>query len=517
MAVLEETNEFLDSEIRFHDRHRFEIKLDLELSSREKNSYEVETYFFVPKALNIGPHSYSKTNFYNNTQRYIRFKAPKISFKKLIDPQVKISPLNRIKEGASLILSGNKDTKVINSVYNEFKLLGCMIKTELQGYASFFIKDLKELSSRPEGGRDKYSRLTDSLAVFISDFKKLSLKIDSMRLELAHPIVPLKIRDALDFFDEYLSLIAEEAFTYLLSALRDLKHGGREFSEYEKEIVEIIQSQNKFRINNNYYLLEDKLHNEVFVYRRSVLKKFISRVLYLKVETSEMQALPQILFGLAAGLAMLFAVIVTIYAQNRFSLNSLPFVLIIVISYVFKDRIKEWLKILFSRGMIRWISDRNVDILDPLNDKKIGVLKEAFSFISNSSVARNFLRIRNIDNITSINEDGKPERVFKHEKKVVLFPRKILKFHERRKNINDIMRFNIKDFTAHADDSLTEYTYMDNETQELKTAICPRVYHINVIVKYTYAAVGKNKETNFDRIRIVLNQDGILRIEDVKI
>ncbi|MCK5583282.1 MAG: hypothetical protein KAI33_05805, partial [Elusimicrobiales bacterium] len=102
MAVLEEVNDFLDSEIRFHDKQHFEMKLDIELSSPQKNSYKVETYFFIPKALNISPRSYSKADFYNNTQRYIRFKAPKISFKKLIDPQVKISPLNRIKEGASL-------------------------------------------------------------------------------------------------------------------------------------------------------------------------------------------------------------------------------------------------------------------------------------------------------------------------------------------------------------------------------------------------------------------------------
>ena len=63
MAVLEEGNDFLDSEIRFHDKQRFEMKLDIELPSPKKNSYEVETYFFIPKALNIGPRSYSKEDF----------------------------------------------------------------------------------------------------------------------------------------------------------------------------------------------------------------------------------------------------------------------------------------------------------------------------------------------------------------------------------------------------------------------------------------------------------------------
>ena len=142
MAVLEEINDFLDSEIRFHDKQHFEMKLDIELSSPLKNSYKVETYFFIPKALNIGPRSYSKADFYNNTPGHIRFSTPKISLSKLIEPDMEASPFNRIKRKIALILGGNKDAKVVNSVYNEFKLFGCMIKSEIKDYSSFFIKEL---------------------------------------------------------------------------------------------------------------------------------------------------------------------------------------------------------------------------------------------------------------------------------------------------------------------------------------------------------------------------------------
>ncbi|MCK4936317.1 MAG: hypothetical protein KAR84_05635, partial [Elusimicrobiales bacterium] len=194
-----------------------------------------------------------------------------------------------------------------------------------------------------------------------------------------------------------------------------------------------------------------------------------------------------------------------------------PFVFIIVVSYVFKDRIKDWLKVLFSKSMVKWISDRQVEILDPLNNKKIGVLKEAFSFISNSSVPGDISKIRNVDNITSIDEDGKPERIFKHEKKVTIFPGKVLKFHERRKDISDIMRFNISGFTAHADDSFVNHRYLIPESGDVKTAICPRVYHVNVVVKYICQSAGHEEKINYDRIRIILSKDGIARIEDVKI
>jgi hypothetical protein len=514
MAVLEEHNDFLDSEIRFHDKQRFEMKLDIELSSPKKNSYKVETYFFIPKALNIGPRNYCKTDFYNNTQRYMRFKTPKISLLNLINPDIEISPYNRIRKKIALILAGNKDIKIVNSIYNEFKLFGCMIKSELKDYGSFFIKELNEVSTTSRA--ENYLILAKNLMIFIEDSKKVVSKVDALRAELSQPMVPVKIRETFGFFEEYFSLIMEEAFTYLLDAVQ--KTGYTEgFAASEKEMKEIILSQNKFRRDNNYFsFIKDERHNEVFVYRRGILKKFISSVLYLKVEVSERKALSQILFGIAAGLAMLFAVIATIYAQSRFSLNSWPFVFILVVSYIFKDRIKDWLKVLFSRSMVKWISDREVEVLDPLNDKKIGVLKEAFSFISSSAVPGDISKIRNVDNITSIDEDGKPERIFKHEKKVVLFPGKILKFHERRKDMTDIMRFNIGGFTAHADDSIARHRYLEGENGDIETAICPRVYHVNVIVKYVQG-LGQNEKINYDRIRIILSKDGIARIEEVKI
>ena len=515
MAVLEETNDFLDSEIRFHDKQRFEMKLDMELSSPKKNSYKVETYFFIPRALNIGPRSYSKMDFYNNTQRYIRFKVPKMGLLKLIDPDIEFSPFNRIRKKTILILKGNKDIKTVNSVYNEFKLLGCMIKSEFKDYGSFFIRELEKAGSGDSA--EDYLSLAKNLTSFIENSKNLISKIDVLRAQLSQPDMPLKIREAVGFFEEYFSLITEESVTYLLDAVKKPDYGDI-FAECEKEMIGIISSQNKFRRDNNYFsFIKDERHNEVFVYRRGVLKKFISSVLYLKVEISDRNALSQILFGLAAGFAMLFAVITTLYAQSKFSLNSFPFVFIIVLSYIFKDRIKDWLKVFFSKSMVKWISDRQVAILDPMNDEKIGVLKEAFSFISDSSVSDDILKIRNVDNITSIDEDGKPERVFKHEKKVVIFPEKILEFHERLKDISDIMRFNIGCFTAHADDPLARHRYLEPESGSVKTAVCPRVYHINVIVKYTCLSAWQNERISYDRIRIILSKDGILRIEEVKI
>ena len=184
---------------------------------------------------------------------------------------------------------------------------------------------------------------------------------------------------------------------------------------------------------------------------------------------------------------------------------------------IFKDRIKDWLKLLFSRRMTRWIADRKINIRDPQTGQVIGVFKEAFSFLKDGAVPRDISRRRNVDNITAIDEEGKPERVFKYEKEVTLFSHKIFRAHERRKSLNDIMRFNVKDFLIHADDPEVDYLHLDHDSRRLESIQCSRLYHVNMIVKYISSDSAARKRTCYDRVRIVLDRNGIVRLEEVPV
>jgi hypothetical protein len=278
----------------------------------------------------------------------------------------------------------------------------------------------------------------------------------------------------------------------------------------------MVTAQNRYRQAMKYpSVLVPGSSNETIIYRRGVLKKFISSVLFLKAEFSEWETLTQVVFGLAAGAAMLFAVLVTIFFQRRYAMNSMPFVMALVISYIFKDRIKDWLKLLFSKNMTRWISDRKIEIMDPLAGGSIGLLKEAFTFLNEKALPPDIARLRHIDNITSVDEEGKPERVFKYKKEIILYPDMIMKYHERRRGLNDIMRFNIGNMVEQADDSAVNYPYVDPETGEVRSAVCSRVYHLNLVLKYVYSDRKAQPKVNYERIRIVLNKDGIVRLEEV--
>ncbi len=515
--MIEDQSDILDSRIKLHDRHRFEIKLDLDLDESARSSYAVETYFFIPRALNIGPHNYTKDSFYNSCQRYIRFSIPKISLGKLCDPALQSSPLNRVRADLAKVLSGDKSPALTGTICEELRLLGCIIRGEIRDYVKIFVGGLGSYAGGAPAGQRKLF-MGEGLENFFADLKNLQTALSSLRSEISDPAVPLKIRETAAFFDEYISLIIEEYLTSLVADLRANPEARSRFESVEQEAMQIATAQNRYRQAMRYpSVLTPGSTNEVLIYRRGVLKKFISGVLYLKAEFSEWETLTQVVFGLAAGAAMLFAVLVTLFIQARYAMNSMPFVLALVVSYIFKDRIKDWLKMLFSKNMTRWISDRKISIMDPVSEGSIGLLKEAFTFIGAKSLPPDISRLRRVDNITSIDEEGKPERIFKYKKEIVLYPERILKYHERRRGLNDIMRFNIREITAQADDSAVDYPYVDPETGELKTTFCSRVYHLNMVLKYTYSDRKAQPVVNYERIRIVLNKDGIVRLEEVKL
>lgn len=49
------------------------------------------------------------------------------------------------------------------------------------------------------------------------------------------------------------------------------------------------------------------------------------------------------------------------------------------------------------------------------------------------------------------------------------------------------MRFNIADIVAQADDPAVDYSYVEPLSGEVRTAACSRVYHLNLILKYSYS------------------------------
>jgi hypothetical protein len=257
----------------------------------------------------------------------------------------------------------------------------------------------------------------------------------------------------------------------------------------------------------------ESTHNEHFTYRTGILKKFAMSVLWLEIQKSREGARwIDMGAGIAAGIAMLFAVVATILQMQVMMFNSSEFVIAAVLVYILKDRIKDWLKVYFSNKMTGWLADYKAKIRDPLSDAVIGSCREAFSYLALNRVPPRVVQARHRDANSVIETTSRPEVVIKYQKDITLDTRALLSTHRRRRyDINDIIRFDISDFLAHTDDPTVESLYLNEVTDRVDRLQLPKVYHFNVV--YVLSAKKKGATRSYFRVRVIIDRNGIRRIE----
>ncbi len=149
-----------------------------------------------------------------------------------------------------------------------------------------------------------------------------------------------KVNMATRFADEYQSLMLDRLIFTLMSGLRiNDKPENPTIGRLNKLVLDEMKYRKKMKypsVANNNNIVESVVHREVR------LKRFIESVFFLTINTRKEGVLyEQLFFSLAAGLAMVFATSISFTTQMIFGTLTLPFFIILVISYMFKDRIKE--------------------------------------------------------------------------------------------------------------------------------------------------------------------------------
>ena len=223
--------------------------------------------------------------------------------------------------------------------------------------------------------------------------------------------------------------------------------------------------------------------------------------------------LEQGLFGIAAGFSMIFATGVAYYYQALYGALTMPVFVALVISYIFKDRIKELLRIYFSRKVSNRLFDHKTNLYIG-SGHHIGVCRESVDFIEEKQVPEDIRRARNKAHLTEMEDEwaGGGERVIRYRKHIKLFPEQMSTVYHGFKieGINDIMRFNVLDFVRKTGIPKKPLFIVDGD--DYRPIKGDRVYHLNLIVKY-----GAAKRTFCNRFRIVFNRRRIKRIETVPV
>jgi hypothetical protein len=245
------------------------------------------------------------------------------------------------------------------------------------------------------------------------------------------------------------------------------------------------------------------------LHRKSRLKKYIESNLFLNRETKKDGVLvEQILFSLAAGLAMVFSTAVAFATQKTYGNFTLPFFIALVISYMFKDRIKEMGRIYFDKKQRKLHYDFKTVIYDQ-NHVKIGSIKERFNIEKKKRIPVEILEMREKMRMTEIGEIFQEDSILLYRNKVKILNSKSEDFLPS-PGLTEILRYNIFDFTLKMDDS-KKWIYVKTKNGWRKEQT-ERVYIINVIFRYQIA-----EQVRYECFKLLTSRNGIKDIKKIKI
>lgn len=504
MALDEFLEDLKSGEIQFRDRWQFELKSEFyPRSAFSENTFHQDFYFFIPNALQVNHNTYAKDQFYRDLTNFIRYKTPEFSLKELVREDNPLSPYVRLKNLTREVL-GKKE---IGQAENEIKLLGNIFRSALRNRVLTILTYA-----------EKNDKLESDVLSFCHDIEKAIGEIRKLEMHFLTKNSSESLRMTWNYFDEFTG----NTLDYFLTGLLDkLRHGEKPLAkEADERICELI-IQEKVRRDSLYHRIvlagPGGAGREQILYRSGLLKKFIIDPLILPIHRSSIQErYGQIIAGLSAGVAMLVYILLFVWFGQAFVVTSQPFIILTVITYILKDRLKEALKALSYERALKWFSDYTTEILTPSEDGILGELKESFTFVDEGDIPKEIAEIRNKEFHTVL-------EMFKRKEQVIYFKRSVTMYSlisEKQKRfnaLNIILRFNIKDFTEKASDPYHSYVTLDSRTKTILRMRLPKVYHLNIILKNSFLDEKKKPVIEWRKFRLIIDKNGIKQIEQVRL
>ena len=502
---------FESRNVRKHDRFQFEVKLNHEFrENRPHEQYRVETFFFLPNNLDINSHTYTKADFYRDRLLYLRFRTPRFSLVSLSDSENRRSPLNRIDEKLR-VLEHSPTREAADSLEYEIKLLGCVLKSTFRDHLALVYRSFFQCTAEGNSG----AAATDCQA-FLTTFVSRTREILEVYRGFAERIAnaskgSLHLRSAFLFTDEYISLLFEWRCLNLLkwiASFPHLEHLAPDVAGLEN----LVQEESAYRKERYPQSMISKVgDNELFLFRFSVLKKYVAGVLYLNVRlVEEGKGLQEMALALSAGIAMLFATAIAFYYQRIYGTLSLSFFTALVVSYMFKDRIKALLQGYLQRALSRTLFDQALQIFHSFKGERIGRCREAVAFVDEERLDPRVLKLRDRDHLTEIENDWRREKILRYVRDITIHTTRPWSGSSRKNGLTDIFRFNIRNLLEKMNEADATLLYLkDGRVESLEAR---RVYHVNLVLKIVHGSL-----IQYERIRLVLTQEGIKRLEPVAI
>lgn len=480
----------IDIQTKIHDKFSVEFKIGF--SGREgvkEDHFDVNSWIFIPNGLDINKQTYSKERFYADMKSNVRLLTPAFTLKQMLEGEE--APLHHVKNALEAVTAEATEERL-----NEFEF-------QLKLFASIFKSSIRNESAHLMAHPDEPD-IRDRCLSYVDDVSRVLQAFRGLRDSIGQEHEALVTK--MNYADEFISHQADIRTMKVLKAVN--RSDAQQMKEAFKVLADMIVEEKDYKTSRGYShaVIGDKDNNRRLLYRHSLLKKYIESALFLKVNTTQDgQAVKQISFSLAAGLAMMVYLLVTMPFQKYLGNYPSLIFFILVLFYILKDRIKELTRWLFAYQLKDKYYDNKTVV--SIKNKAIGWLKEGMDFITEDKVPEEVLKLRNRNKLEAENK-LLDEKIILYRKRVEIDNATLRNQYDYEfKGINDIIRYHINYLTKKMDNPESEITCLD-ENRQIQNVMAERVYNLHFVLQFKW-----EDQVEYKVFHVVVNRNGILSIK----
>lgn len=486
----------IEIKTKIHDKFSVEFKISFIVEEKGSgNDFAINTWVFVPNSLDINPSTYGKDDFYRDVKSNVRLMTPVFLLKNIAGNGA--VPLTLLRDSIENLVSAQTKENVAAYEYH-IKMFSGIVKSALREETILIEESIDT---------DDIEPLCRSFAANASLIAKSYRELKEL---LARQDIPEDVRHIYLFGDELIShLIESHAFRIIRSL--DSRHQINELRNSRAVLIDFIRAESKYKKQNGYVTISDDnpQNNRLIIYRHSILKKYAGSALYVKLNKKrDGQAVREIYYSIAAGIAMVFATVVAFAFQRRFGNFSGPLFVALVVSYILKDRIKDLMRYYFAHRLGRKYFDNKSEI--SIKEQLVGWIKEGMDFIKEEQVPPQVMKLRGRSPLLEAENRIFDEKIILYRELVHIDDDELDKYNEYPiSGINDIMRIYINRFTLKMDDPQVPVRHVKDDG-EIEIMYTDKIYYINFILQLQH-----DGDTEYKRLRLVVTRNGILEIEEM--
>lgn len=521
MAELQDT--LSEGDIHIRDKTQFELTTEYVPSIPERiNRYTLTFYFFIPTSLQIQTDTYSKQQFYSDQTNFIRLKTPSTSLQDLLEPKAKEHPLLRAQQilyRASLKERSPVRQEEESQAVEALKLYANMVRSSVRDAAHA----IWELLHQAKEERDLRNSL-ERLQTFCVDVRTMRHQFLAWQNDWMLLLQEGHAEEYTRYIDEFISTLCEHYAASLLQALEQIHQLptfpaalADLFTQVKQQLTDCMAQESQHRIEHqerSVFADDPEKAHEYMLYRKGILKKFVSEALLLSTTRTEpRKRFLDIVTPFAAMLTMLLYLYFLSFHSVHPIFDSSAFLLVTAVLYVMRDRMKESFKQIASRLSSRWFPDYKTTIRTPDGMLTLGSISESVNFCLDTKLPETIQTLRKQHFHGELHQAKRMENILCFSKTITLFPK--IQRADQSHAFVDIFRYNISRYLAKAGDPYKEELIFNPLSQKVEFVKSPKVYHIPVILQYDFVNAEGKQETVHKCYRIILDKEGIKRIEKV--